>query len=77
MLLIGGGPSALGIFINAFKTNRFCELVTQGMGVAIVDAGTNFGGGRLGDYGINSNTSSKKFLECTYKTKKKLAVEEK
>jgi hypothetical protein len=39
--------------------------------MAIVDAGLNFGGGILGRYGINSNTSGGGFLKCTYKKSKK------
>jgi hypothetical protein len=39
--------------------------------MAIVDAGINFGGGILGRYGINSNTSGGGFLKCTYKKTKK------
>lgn len=42
----------------------------QGDGIAIVDAGLNFGGGILGRYGINSNTSGGGFLKCTYKKNK-------
>jgi hypothetical protein len=43
----------------------------QGDGMAIVEAGINFGGGILGRYGINSNTSGGGFLKCTYKKTKK------
>jgi hypothetical protein len=39
--------------------------------MAIVEAGINFGGGILGRYGINSNTSGGGFLKCTYKKTKK------
>lgn len=43
----------------------------QGDGIAIVDAGINFGGGILGKYGINSNTSGGGFLKCTFKKVKR------
>ena len=43
----------------------------QGDGLAIIDAGINFGGGILGKYGINSNTSGGGFLKCTFKKIKK------
>ena len=49
---------------------RLNELM-QGDGIAIVDAGLNFGGGILGKYGINSNTSGGGFLKCTHKKTKK------
>ncbi len=58
------------MLINAVKTNRLTELL-QGDGLAIIDAGINFGGGILGRYGINSNTSGGGFLKCTYKKIKK------
>jgi len=44
--------------------------------MAIVDAGLNFGGGLLGRYGINSNTSGGGFLKCTYKKTKKTSADE-
>jgi len=33
--------------------------------MAIIDEGISFGGGNLGYYGINSNTSAAGFLKCT------------
>jgi hypothetical protein len=45
---------------------RLNELL-QGDGIAIVDSGINFGGGILGRYGINSNTSGQGFIKCTFK----------
>lgn len=50
--------------------DRLNELM-QGDGIAIVDAGINFGGGILGKYGINSNTSGGGFLKCTFKKVKR------
>ena len=32
--------------------------------MAILEGGTGFGGGNLGSYGINSNTSANSFLKC-------------
>jgi hypothetical protein len=49
------------------KTNRLHELVSTGDGIAILEQGLCFGGGDLGDYGINSNTSANGFIKCTYK----------
>lgn len=37
----------------------------QGDSIAIIDEGISFGGGNLGAYGINSNTSAHGFLKCT------------
>jgi hypothetical protein len=69
VLVIGGGPAALGLLVNAFKTNRYSELL-KGDGLAIIDEGLSFGGGSLCQYGINSNTSAYGFFKCTTKTVK-------
>lgn len=39
----------------------------QGDSVAIIDDGISFGGGNLGMYGINSNTSASGFLKCLFR----------
>jgi hypothetical protein len=39
----------------------------QGDSIAIIDEGMSFGGGNLGSYGINSNTSAFGFFKCTYR----------
>jgi hypothetical protein len=54
---------------------RLNELM-QGDGLAIIDSGLNFGGGILGRYGINSNTSGGGFLKCAYKKVKKEKAKE-
>jgi len=45
------------------KNNSFKELI-QDDGMVILEAGSGFGGGNLGSYGINSNTSANSFLKC-------------
>jgi ribulose 1,5-bisphosphate synthetase/thiazole synthase len=70
LLIIGGGPASLGFIINALKTGRFPELI-QNDGIAILDAGTSFGGGNLCNYGINSNTSANGFLKSIMRKEKK------
>lgn len=67
MVIVGGGPSTLGLMCNAIKTNRLHDLVTTGDGIAILETGLCLGGGDLGEYGINSNTSANGFIKCTYK----------
>lgn len=69
VLVIGAGPSILGMLINALKSNRFSELI-QDDGLAIIDQGTCFGGGALTQYGINSNTSANGFLKCIFRKPK-------
>jgi len=44
-LFIGGGPATLGVFSNAYQTNRIEELVRSK--VAIVESTSMFGGGNL------------------------------
>lgn len=39
--------------------------------MAILDAGTSFGGGNLCNYGINSNTSANSFVKCILRKDKK------
>lgn len=65
-----------GKFVKESLTNSFRlnELI-QGDGIAIIDAGLNFGGGILGRYGINSNTSGQGFLKCAIKKIKKAEKE--
>ena len=75
-MVIGGGPTSLGLLVNAIKTNRLNE-VLQGDGIAIIESGLSFGGGLLGKYGINSNTSGVGFLKCTYKKTNKQAKDRK
>ena len=67
VVIVGAGPSTLGLMCNAIKTNRLHDLVTTGDGIAILDPGLCMGGGDLGLYGINSNTSANGFIKCTYK----------
>ncbi len=74
VLFVGGGPATLGILANAIKSGRMSELL-QGDGIAIVEAGSTFGGGVLGTYGINSNTSGVGFLTSMYKKSKKVYSE--
>ncbi len=69
VLVVGGGPAALGILVNALRTNRYSELMS-GDGLAIIDAGSAFGGGALCEYGINSNTKAYGFYKCILKPTK-------
>jgi hypothetical protein len=70
VLVIGSGPAALGFLINALKTGRLNDLMRTkeaniySNGLAIVSEDISLGGGQLGNYGINSNTSASGFLKC-------------
>ena len=69
-LVIGSGPSSLGFLINALRTGRLSDLIRSkdagynNNGLAIIDEGISFGGGQLGNYGVNSNTSANGFLKA-------------
>jgi hypothetical protein len=70
-LVIGSGPAALGFLVNSLKTGRLNDLIRSkdsgigsNNGIAIISEDISFGGGQLGEYGINSNTSASGFLKC-------------
>ena len=61
--LIGGaGPAGLGFLFNAIKRGALEQLAQAG--TIIVDAGTELGAGKLGDYQIIANSVSDVFLDC-------------
>ena len=72
-VIVGGGPAGLAVLIRAQRLgvmNEICESVTklsngtQVGGTCIIDGGAEdrFGGGRLQDYEINSNTDADAFV---------------
>jgi hypothetical protein len=68
LCIVGGGPSGCSVIVRAVRTGnieRLCGANEQSKlsGVCIIDQGSlaRFGGGRLQDYSINSNTFAVKF----------------
>jgi hypothetical protein len=68
LAIIGGGPSGCSVIVRAVRTGNVDELCNEDdkhslAGVCIIDQCTlkRFGGGRLQDYVINSNTFANKF----------------
>jgi len=61
-LLGGAGPAGLGFLFNAIKRGAVEQLARAG--TLIVDAGTELGAGKLGDYQIIANSVSDVFLDC-------------
>lgn len=61
-LLGGAGPAGLGFLFNAIKRGALEQLARAG--TLIVDAGTELGAGKLGDYQIIANSVSDVFLDC-------------
>mmetsp|Transcript_12468 Transcript_12468/g.12882 ORF Transcript_12468/g.12882 Transcript_12468/m.12882 type:complete len:1070 (-) Transcript_12468:84-3293(-) len=75
LAIIGGGPAGSAIILRAIHLNLSNELLSgkckrsleyegESAGVCIFDIGpkTRFGGGKLQDYKINSNTNGAKFV---------------
>lgn len=61
-LIVGGGPAGTGPLVYGAWSGRLPELLDRGL--AVVEAGTSLGDGRLGRYVINSNSTGATFLEC-------------
>ena len=68
LCIVGGGPSGCSVIVRAVRTGnieRLCAANKESKlsGVCIIDQGSlaRFGGGRLQDYSINSNTFAVKF----------------
>lgn len=66
LLIIGGGPSGCSIISRAIRINLYKELLEangESLGTCIVDKEnrSRFGGGKLQDYIVNSNTYGSKF----------------
>lgn len=66
MLIIGGGPSGCSIISRAVRINLYNELLQgsdDSLGTCIIDKDhqDRFGGGKLQDYIVNSNTYGSKF----------------
>jgi hypothetical protein len=67
LAIVGGGPSGSSIIVRALRLGVITELCSGSAieaGVCILDKDTTerFGGGRLQDYIINSNTYAAKFV---------------
>jgi hypothetical protein len=76
LAIIGGGPSGCSVIVRAVRTGnleQLCKADDKLMlaGVCIIDQSSSdrFGGGRLQDYAINSNTFANKFASNVVETK--------
>ncbi|CAM9762520.1 unnamed protein product, partial [Ectocarpus fasciculatus] len=74
MLIVGGGPAGSAILTRAVRLGYFSELCGcrgNSAGVCVVEKGpaSRFGGGKLLDYEINSNTWGDKFATNVTKDK--------
>lgn len=60
LVFIGGGPATLSFICYLFQ-HKLNEKVLQSTNILIIEKNENFGSGCLGNYGINTNTSSEGF----------------
>jgi len=70
LVFIGGGPATISFFCYLFQ-HKFSEKVFQGTNILIIEKNENFGSGCLGNYGINTNTSSEGFPRIICQTEAK------
>ena len=71
---MGGGPAGSSLLVRAMRLGVMDELCSGGLeegGVCMLDSDTNtrFGGGRLQDYQIRSNTWADKFYTNVIESK--------
>ena len=70
LVFIGGGPATISFICYLFQ-RKFSEKVLQGTNILIIEKNENFGSGCLGNYGINTNTSSEGFPRIICQTEAK------
>src|SRR3546814_17344042 len=59
LLVIGGGPAGTALLNAATKRGLLSDLAVSGM--VMVERDTALGGGRLGRYGVNSDSNAENF----------------
>ena len=62
MLIVGGGPAGLAPLLAAHRNGNLDALLDQG--VVIVERSNRLGCGTIGNYGINSDSSGRTFVDC-------------
>lgn len=70
LVFIGGGPATISFICYLFQ-HKLSEKVFQGTNILIIEKNENFGSGCLGNYGINTNTSSEGFPRIICQTEAK------
>ena len=63
-LIVGGGPAGLAPLLAASRRGILPDLLSEG--VTIAEAGARIGGGRIGRYVINSDSSAATLLSCLH-----------
>ena len=62
LVIIGGGPAGLSPLLAAHRAGDFATLLANG--VAVVEQSAEIGGGSIGNYVINSDSSGRTFVDC-------------
>ena len=62
LVIIGGGPAGIAPMLAAHREGMLGELLAAG--VAVIERGAHIGGGLLGSYAINSDSSGRTFADC-------------
>lgn len=62
LVIIGAGPAGLAPLLAAHRNGLLDYLLSQG--VAIVEASAELGGGCIGRYAINSDSTASTFIDC-------------
>jgi hypothetical protein len=60
LVIVGGGPSTISFICYLFQ-NKLADKVFSSTSILIIEKNANIGSGCLGNYGINTNTSSEGF----------------
>ncbi len=66
LAIIGGGPAGLAPLLAAHRQGRLSEVLDRG--VAIVEQADGLGGGDIGNYVINSDSTGTTFVDCLRST---------
>lgn len=70
LVFIGGGPATISFICYLFQ-HKLSEKAFLGTNILIIEKNENFGSGCLGNYGINTNTSSEGFPRIICQTEAK------
>ncbi len=62
LVVVGAGPGGLAPLLAAHRQGRLDDLLAAG--VAIVERSPSIGGGTIGGYAINSDSSGNTFVDC-------------
>ncbi len=62
LAIVGGGPAGIASLLSAHRDGTLTDLLK--LGVVLIERSHRIGGGLLGDYAINSDSSGRTFVDC-------------